>query len=242
MAERDPISELSAAQQKYSSEAEGHFKNLDDDLRSTWRSVTGTMHMMNITANGDASRLEKMRDDPTTLGPDPHRTMHLAAEEAAATVERHRATTRTRLDIYTNLLRAAARPSVPADPQRQNLLRDDLRTKLSGLAPDQQVNAMRTVASGENRELAGLLDSEWGKDFRRSQGHGGKEIDTVISEETIRGSATHGVGREKVAALALRDGVPAAEKALLAAHLGAKSTIDAVRPGQPLIASSKGGL
>jgi hypothetical protein len=241
MAERDTISEFAAAQQKYASEAEGHFRELDDDLKSTWRSVTGTMHQMNIEANGAVSRIEKMREDPTVLGPDPHKALHLTAEQAATNVENHRATTRTRLDVFTNLLKAAARPSVPADIQKQALLRDDLRTKLSGLPPDQQVQAFRAVASGQNRELAGLLHSDWGKDFRRSLGHGSKEIDDVVSEETIRGSATHGVGREKAAAFALSAGIPAAEKALLAAHLGAKSKIDKVRPGQPVVGNWSGG-
>jgi len=240
MAERDPIAEFAAVQQKYASEAEGHFRDLPDDLKQTWRSVTGAMNTMNIEANGASSRLEKMSEDRTSLGPDPHRVMHDFAELASATLETHRATARTRLDVYTNLLRAAARPSVPADPQRQNLLRDDLRTKLSGIPPDQQIGVMRTVASGENRELAGLLNSEWGQDFRRTLGHG-KEIDDVIHEETIRGSAQHGVGKEKAAALALANGVPAAEKAFVAAHVHAKSVIDKVRPGQPVIGKWSGG-
>src|SRR6202165_450317 len=163
MAERDPIEEFSAAQQKYASEAEGYFKDLPDDLKQIWRSASSAMNTMNIDANGAASRLEKMSEDRTSLGPDPHRVMHDFAELASPPLETHRATARTRLDVYTNLLRAAARPSVPADPQRQNLLRDDLRPQISGIPPDQQIGGMRTVASGENRELAGPLHPEWGQ-------------------------------------------------------------------------------
>src|ERR1700694_966778 len=240
MAERDPIEEFSAAQQKYASEAEGYFKDLPDDLKQIWRSASSAMNTMNIDANGAASRLEKMSEDRTSLGPDPHRVMHDFAEQASSAVENHRATTMTRLDVFENLLKAGARPSVPSDPQRQVLLRDDLRTKLSGIPPDQQVNALRSVASGENRELAGLLNSEWGQDFRRSLGHG-KEIDEVVHEETIRGSAQHGVRQERPWALALANGLPAARKAFLAAHLGAKSKIDKVRPGQPLVGKWAGG-
>src|SRR5438445_3541690 len=124
MAERDPIEEFTQAQTKYSALAEQHFRDLPDDLKTTWRSVNSALNAMNMEANGASSRLEKMSEDRTSLGPDPHRVMHDFAEQASATVETHRATTRTRLDIYTNLLRAAARPSVPSDPQRQNLLRD----------------------------------------------------------------------------------------------------------------------
>lgn len=241
MAERDTLEEFLAAQTKYSALAEEHFRDLPDDLKTTWRSVNSAISQMNQHANADSSRLQKMSEDRTSLGPDPHKVMHLAAEQAASTVETHRSTARARLDVYTNLLRAAARPTVPSDPHRQNLLRDDLRTKLSGLPPDQQVNAMRAVASGENRELAGLLLSDWGADFRRSLGHGGKNIDDVVSEETIRGSAQHGMGKEKAAALALRYGVPAAEKAFVAAHVHAKSVIEKVRPGRPLVGKWSGG-
>lgn len=242
MAERDPIQEFTDAQQKYATEAETQFRDLPDDFKTTWRSASSAMSQMNIQANGASSRLEKMREDPTILqGPDPHKAMHDFAEQASADVETHRANSVARLDVLEGLLKAAARPSVPSDPQRQNLLRDDLRTKVVGLPPDQQVQAFRTVAAGENRELAGLLNSDWGKDFRRSLGHGSKEIDEAISVETINGSMQHGVGKERAAALALANGMPAARKAFAASHVRAKSVIDNVRPGQRLVGKWSGG-
>jgi hypothetical protein len=241
MAERDPIAEFAVVQQKYASEAEGHFRDLPDDLKQTWHSARSGMNTMNIDANGAASRLEKMSEDRTSLGPDPHRVMHDFAEQGSRQVAEHHATTLARLDVFENLLKAASRPSVPSDPQRQNLLRDDLRTKLSGTPADQQLTVIRAIASGEDRELAGLLNSAWGTDYVASLGHRGKEIETVIHEETIRGSAQHGVGREKAAALALSVGMPAARKAFLASHLRAKSVIDKVRPGQPLIGTINRG-
>ena len=242
MGERDTIEELHQASAKLQAAAAQHFKDLGDDHKDAWKSVTNAMSQMNMEANATAGRMEKLRNDPAALGLDPHRTLHLAHQKAASNVETHRETARVGLDVVKALLVTAARPVVPSDPQKQALLRDDLRTKLSGLPPEQQIAAMRTVAGGENRELAGLLHSDWGKDFRRSLGHGGKEIDTVISEAIVRGSAQHGGGREKHAAIALLDGIPVAEKALFASHSHAASVLDAARPGQPLIAGTKGGL
>src|SRR5205823_14137528 len=100
--------------------------------------------------------------------------------------------------------------------------------------------ALRQIGTGTDRELAAVLNSGWGLDYMKSLGHGDPEIEQIVRAATVEGSALHGSGREKAAALALADGLPAARKAYLAGFHRAKSVIDRARPSQ-LIGNWSGG-
>jgi len=237
MGEIDPIEELSTVRTHHLGIAESHMSRLPDDLKTAWRSVTTGMLQLDIEANGVASRLQRMAD-PEYVGlvdsegrvQDRRKVMHEAAEHGAAVVANNPVP--VRLDVLTALLQTAAVPKVPDDPVRQSLLRDDLKVKLSSVPADQVAFALREIGVGQNRELAAVLNSGWGKDYVKSLGHREPEIEQIVQAATVEGSALHGTGREKAAALALANGLPAARKAYLAGFHKAKSVIDRVRPGQ----------